>query len=1234
MSLLRRPLSTAGLIACLALSLINPWQPDQPTEANLAAASAAFAPSKHDKATPPPTTTVVTGNTTYDVPGPENFEKKKLTSDVGEPMDMAIAPDGRVLMTDRRGTISIFNPRTYNVTVAGRLAVYTGEEDGLQGIELDPGFATNNWFYVYYSPAAPEPKNVLSRFTLNGDTVDLASEKVLLDVVTQRDLCCHVGGDLGFDSKGNLYLSTGDNTNSWASSGYTPIDERPGRGPFDAQKSSANTNDLRGKLIRITPRDDGTYTIPAGNLFPPGTEQTRPEIYYMGLRNPFRFAIDKKTDAVWIGVVGPDASEDDPQRGPRQYEELLRITAPGNSGWPYCIADNIPYRDFDFATNTSGAPFDCANLVNDSPNNTGLANLPAADLPLIWYPYACFDTFPQIDCPGGGTAMGGPVYRFDPNLVSETKFPVEYDGAEFFYEYSRGFVKDVRVDDTGRLTSISPFLPEFDFDQPMDLEFGPEGSLYVLEYGGGFFTPGPNAGLYRIDYTRGQHSPTARLTATPTSGDAPLTVGFNASGSSDVDGDELSFAWDFDGDGTDDADGPAASHTYPTNGAVTAKLTVTDSTGKSTVARVAISVGNHAPTVRFDIPGDGGVFEFGDRISYRVSVVDNEDGAIGAGIDCDDITVQVALGHDEHAHPQTEIGGCAGVIDTESGAGHGGDANLFTVLRATYTDRGGDGVPATEGTHEIVLQPKHKQAEHFTTAGGVTTVDDEAAEGTAAVSDVDPGDWIAFDPINLGGVDSVGLRVAATGGGTVEFRAGAPDGEVLGSVDIPAGDGSYAEVGPVGLSDPGGPTTLYAVFTGTDQDLFRVDSLSFAGLGAAGPLNVHAASDIRAGQAPMAVNFTGQATNAPPGVHFGWDFGDGSTGTGVSTSHTYLRPGEYPATVTVTDADGRVRGSATTIVRAFDRIGGRLAVAPASGSHPAGQPHEVTATLMPANAVASTVDITVEVYRASPAAPLPPGSVPGVPYLRAERTVLPTGETGVVSTVYSSIVAADDIVVACAAFGDSCVRGGNTLVVTDAGPANLRADVLVDTATVRWQPAPDADGWFTLFDGRTLAGWRHVGAGSFSVDDGLLQPSDGGRGVLYVEEGRFTDYVLEAEYESFSVSANSGLYLRFPEPGGDVGVPGNQGYEVAILDRVDDAVKRTGSISGVKAADFLAAKPPYGGWNTFSIRVVGNEYTVTLNGQVVTRYTSDGTRGTGEKIGIENAGNDLRFRNIRIKPLS
>ncbi|WP_433872854.1 PQQ-dependent sugar dehydrogenase [Saccharopolyspora sp. CA-218241] len=720
--LVRRPLVVLGLVVAVAGASVGVGTAREP-----------------DPPPPPPASAerVVAGNVTN--AAESDFEKKKLTDDVGEPMALAVAPDGRVLMTDRRGIVRLFDPATHNVTEAARIPVYTGEEDGLQGIALDPDFATNHWVYVYYSPAGPEPLNRLSRMKLDGAVLDLATEQVILEVPTQRDLCCHVGGDIDFDSKGNLYLSTGDNTNSWASDGYTPIDERPGREPFDAQRTSGNTNDLRGKLLRITVQPDGSYTIPPGNLFPPGTEGTRPEIYYMGLRNPFRFSVDPATDWVYLGVVGPDAAEDDPQRGPRQYDELELIKGPGNAGWPYCIADNIPYRDYDFATQQPGELFDCANPVNDSPNNTGLRELPPAQPPLVWYPYDCSEEFPQIDCPGGGTAMGGPVYRYDENLDSPTKFPPEYDGVEFFYEYSRGFVKSVRVDEQGALQSIDPFLPGTDFDQPMDLEFGPEGSLYVLEYGGGFFTPGPNAGLYRIDHTGGQRSPTAVVDATPTSGDAPLAVSFDATGSSDADGDALTFAWDFDGDGTDDAAGPTAEHTYAENGAYDAKLTITDATGKVTVARVPVSVGNQAPEVTLELPPDGSTFEFGDEVSYRVRVNDAEDGSIGSGVNCHDVTVQVALGHDEHAHPQTETKGCEGRIQIQEEAGHGADANLFTVLRASYTDAGGPGVPPAEGNHEIRLQPKHKQAEHFSGNQGAAVVEDEAAEGGTAVGELAPG---------------------------------------------------------------------------------------------------------------------------------------------------------------------------------------------------------------------------------------------------------------------------------------------------------------------------------------------------------------------------------------------------------------------------------------------------------------------------------------------------------------
>ena len=103
----------------------------------------------------------------------------------------------------------------------------------------------------------------------------------MLEVPADRGICCHVGGDIDFDAAGNLYLTTGDDSNPFDSAGYAPIDERTDRNPaYDAQRSAANTNDLRGKLLRIKVNANGSYSIPSGNLFrraprTPGPRSTR-----------------------------------------------------------------------------------------------------------------------------------------------------------------------------------------------------------------------------------------------------------------------------------------------------------------------------------------------------------------------------------------------------------------------------------------------------------------------------------------------------------------------------------------------------------------------------------------------------------------------------------------------------------------------------------------------------------------------------------------------------------------------------------------------------------------------------------------------------------------------------------------------------------------------------------------------------------------------------------------------
>jgi cytochrome c len=1200
-----------------------------------------------------------------------NFQKVQLTRDVGEPMDLAVLPGRRVLMTDRRGRLRLHDPVSGVVSLAAEIPVYAGEEDGLQTVAIDPDFETNDWVYLYYSRPESAPcsqadinggvikcgVNRLSRFKFDGAKLDLTTEQAILDVPTQRDLCCHVGGDIGFDSKGNLLLSTGDNTNSWASDGFSPIDERPNRGPFDAQRSSGNTNDLRGKLLRIKVAADGSYTAPPGNLFGPEgrfpavTGKTRSEIYSMGHRNPFRFTVDPVTDWVYMGEVGPDAGSDNSNRGPRQYEELNIIKRAGNGGWPHCIANSasgaIAYRDYNFATGQSGPAFDCANgPVNDSPNNTGLTQLPPVDnLPTIWYPYGNFEPFPELGS-GGGTAMGGPVYRYDDELESDTKWPAYFDGSEIFYEWSRSYLKDVKFDGDGNLMQINPmFGGGIGFSQPMDMEFGPDGSLYVIEYGGGFFTVGPNVGLYRLDYVKGRHRPDIRVTTDKDSGQEPLTVEFDASGSSDQDGDALTFAWDFTGDGTNDATTAVATHTYEQPGVYNAKVTVTDATSRSATQTVRITVGNTRPEVQLVGPVDGGFFEWTDVVGYEIQVTDPED----TTIDCDEVLMKIGLGHDEHAHPIGQQEGCEGEVVTDViPEGHSPNSRLFYVLEGSYTDHSATGSGALEGKHEVTLRPKFWEAELYDRSQGVQQTQTSSASAGRRVGSVSRGDWWAYERVNLRNIDSITLRVSSgsNNNGRVELRIDAPDGPLIGEIPVPNTGGwdTYRTLDPALLSNvPEGTHVLYMV--GADDqggDLLDVDWIRFNGRGVATRLATDVTATPSRGAAPLATTLRADEPDAPAGATYEWDFGDGETGTGATVEHTYATPGAYEAEVTI-KLGGEVISTAKTTVRAFEKLEGTLDVTPQTATPFVNDDATVSARFEPAGAQsAEGRDVTFQVFRRSELTPRPAGYTTGTPYPRVDEEVVQTDASGVARFTYTGEVLASDIVIACLAYGDSCLQGSETtlMVGEDGGAMNLRRGVDRGRSQLDWKFRADPNEWKSLWDGQTFAGWDHAGSGSFQRvidDDAPALQAQGSGGILWFNARQFADYELKVAYEHNGVSDNGGIFLRFPNPGEDRSVA-NEGYQVAILDRVDDVSTRTGSVLGFATAQKLNAKPVGEGYNTFRIRFVGKRIEVYLNEDVqanadpVAVYEG-ADRATQGFVGIENNGSSIRYKDIAIKEI-
>jgi PKD repeat protein/type 1 glutamine amidotransferase len=551
--------------------------------------------------------------------------------------------------------------------------------------------------------------------------------------------------------------------------------------PFnDARRGSLNTNDLRGKVLRINVNADGSYSVPPGNLFPESQDaegKTRPEIYAMGFRNPFRIQVDSDGVA-YVTDYSPDANAPGAFRGPAGTGRVEIVRKPSNYGWPVCYSPELPMYKWDFnVQQTLGETFECGNPAKGPDNtsrwNTGRTQTPPITKPDLWYSFrddlwgtpclAGYSQSPVQPCPriwpelgqGGVGPHGATKYEFDPGNPSETKFPPYYDGSVFFAEWTRDYLKEIRLDANGGVLKINNLLDcgaalvtttfPFECDNPMDTQFGADGNFYMLTYGDGFFTANPDAGLYRFEYVAGPQRPQAVLNATPTSGTAPLAVHFSSAGSRDPDeGDSIRFEWDFDGNGTVDSIDPEPTHTYTANGVYTARLTVNDASGKSDVKTIRITVGNTAPEVTINVPADGDFFEWGQTIPFSITVVDPEDGAI----DCSRVEVSLVLVHDSHGHGESTVTGCTGTLPTSADlANHGG--YLAAGVSVSYTDEGGGGQPALSTTAQHVVQTRRQQPEFSQDARGLTFPAVNVAEpdpgGGQVAASIDNGDYVSLN---------------------------------------------------------------------------------------------------------------------------------------------------------------------------------------------------------------------------------------------------------------------------------------------------------------------------------------------------------------------------------------------------------------------------------------------------------------------------------------------------------
>jgi len=559
----------------------------------------------------------------------------------------------------------------------------------------------------------------------------------------------------------------------------------------DARRSALNTNDLRGKLLRIRVKDGaisstdankadfgsgtGAYTIPSGNLFPlaSGAPQakTRPEVYGMGFRNPFRVQVDEDGVA-YVSDYAPDAQSPQRARGPAGTGRYIMVRNPSNYGWPNCYSSTLGYYRWNFSefapgTSTVGTPLDdppqpidCggATPINDSRWNLeggpsvepGLRDLPPVADPAIWYSYrdnnpttplgtpcsAYYSPTPGPNAPGSTTECprlfpelfpsgvgphGMAKYSYDPGNSSPTKFPPYYDDTVILGEWTQDTMRAVKLDDQNRVFKISKFLncgqanlpnPPFPFecDNPMDMQWGADGSFYLLTYGDGFFNANADAGMYRWDYVKGHHAPEAVLAADPTTGRTPLTVSFSSAGSLDEDPlDSIRFEWDF-GDGSPISIDPNPAHTYTTGGHYTATLTVTDSSGKSTSTSTEITpVSNSAPVcsavtatpATVEDAGGRDVFSLitlsgatdadGDTLTYHIDGVTQDEPVTGAG---DSTTPDAQL---------TAAGANSRQVRVRAERSPQGDGRVY---RIAYTVSDGKGGSCSDG--EKVAVPRKK----------------------------------------------------------------------------------------------------------------------------------------------------------------------------------------------------------------------------------------------------------------------------------------------------------------------------------------------------------------------------------------------------------------------------------------------------------------------------------------------------------------------------------------------
>ena len=422
-----------------------------------------------------------------------------------------------VYFVERLGAVKYYNGTTHTVTLLGNIPIWGQSDNALMGIAVDPNFTTTRLLYFWYSPPIPGNNGALnrrlrlSRIPVSaGNTLTMASEQILIDILGSKTDTWHSGGPMTFDSYGDLWLTIGNNSldvESYAGSQYSTTDSTA-----SAEWGPSNTASMRGGILRIHPVanlvNGKYYTIPAGNFAEYWANQFQtqgnaalatqyrnpalvlPELYVKGSRSNFSVSVHPTRRWLAWAEVNYQSSSD----------EFNIADHPLFGGFPYFHSNNL---------NVPGNTKSIAAPTNTNPLNSGVNTLPPA--------------IPGTINNLMNVAISGPIYAFDRNNTAFGKFPPHLNNTWMLMGFSANQMYVTKVDSTAVTVSgtvnasTGIFNGVFTLRNPIQAKYGPDGALYILNYSGFYSTTNP--GLMRVEYV-------GNCTVTPIAKGRSTSVGY------------------------------------------------------------------------------------------------------------------------------------------------------------------------------------------------------------------------------------------------------------------------------------------------------------------------------------------------------------------------------------------------------------------------------------------------------------------------------------------------------------------------------------------------------------------------------------------------------------------------------------------------------------------------------------------------------------------------------------